>query len=485
VKPQAEESVKPQAEVKPTIKFSTHTTPDPVRDSKEVTEADITGVHLLNTLSKPTTSVTQQAKISTTSLLTKVVTTAAQFIQATITPTVKTYAETNQRRPTLRQLLMAEIKGPSIGVVGDIGDEPSQRSYDTPSNIGGEPSQRSYDTPSNIGDEPSQRSYDTPSNIGYEASQQRYAIPSVTPTEPSSTQRKVTLKRMVSSYAPENNVKSSDSLEDLATQLATNDVILNNDVVNDNNNNTAMEDTIDQNNVAHSASQYYNNENTALKESNVASEVEDKNEVLINDAPVERIVDPSYTIDEYPKLIGEGEPYDYANNYLEKRSEINTPDVSMETAPDESDVTEEAYDNKYPVNSIKTRDIKNYINSNTPALETDPNYAKSSKSIRSVPDPVASLPDKLRKDQNILDLPPNNDNIDWGKELPIESYLKNKFKTIRDIIPGRRRNIRRHKKYESMEVPYINFLKRSYFPKAKTVYEDPDKEILPFDGNTY
>ena len=80
---------------------------------------------------------------------------------------------------------------------------------------------------------------------------------------------------------------------------------------------------------------------------------------------------------------------------------------------------------------------------------------------------------------NVMDIPPVNDDIDWGKELTVEKYLRDK--KTRDKIPSVH-------SYMNLKIdePYPNFLKKEYFPNSVTFDNiDTDTQILPEDDDKY
>ena len=90
--------------------------------------------------------------------------------------------------------------------------------------------------------------------------------------------------------------------------------------------------------------------------------------------------------------------------------------------------------------------------------------------------------------QNILDIPAKDNDVDWGKELPIESnYVDRLNLPVNGLAKG---NVRSEIPKEHLNPffkpgeKYINFLKRSYFPRpADPADPDPDASVLPDDAD--
>jgi len=85
------------------------------------------------------------------------------------------------------------------------------------------------------------------------------------------------------------------------------------------------------------------------------------------------------------------------------------------------------------------------------------------------------------KKPNFLDLPALSDGVNWREILNPEYVINPRSlnrNVARDQIPGLHSNEElMNKKFKE---PYINFIKKSYFPKVKQdILETNDLEILP------
>ena len=427
--------------------------PNPVADSKKAENTKITGIPQLTTFSK-----TELNEISSQKTFQEI-NAVQNFIAPTKSPlyelvtnaaiNIENAARRNEkgayiRRPTLSQLLMNRVKGPSLTYFSNSGQSSELLQQD------------SFIEPDKV----------SPTENPKTSNLQTAITPS-----------KVTLKNLVSAFTTQasstGSRKSRDEVQALAKALATNEVDMNFPTEADIYSQIEQYPTIK-----------ITKDLSKLNED--ISETYEKRENIPNDRQLDNSL----------KFLKDDGHNDFGSTEDDQRSELENEEIPKNNPVSQyvSDYDKDDMVERGPFSHLakqKSMKVSPALNKSlltavlkrsgqirqrlTPRsiteLETNTNYKDD------------QLMSRLRKDENIMDLPPANDDIDWGSELPVEAYLKNKEKTLRNYIPGI--GAKTYRREQSMEVPYLNFLKKRYFPKTNKVNVDPDLDILPLDSNKY
>lgn len=432
----------------------TPSTPNPVADSQKAQNTIITGIPKLTTSSKTESNEMSSQKIfeeinavqnliaPTKSPLYELVTNAAINIENAAR---RNDDSANIRRPTLSQLLMHRVKGPSMIYFSN----PEQSS---------EPLQQ---------DAPIEPDKNGPTEN-----------PKISNLQTAITPSKVTLKNLVSSFTTQasstGSRKSQDEVQALARALATNEVDINfpteADIYSQIEQYPTIKITKDLSKLNEDISETYE------KRENIPSNIQHDNSL---------------------NFVKDDEHNDFGSTDDDQRGVLENEDIPKSNAVSQyvSDYDKDGMVEQAPFLHSSKQKI---IMKENPALKKSllsavlkhPGQIHQRLTPRSITEHEMNtnyeddqLMSRLRKDENIMDLPPANDDIDWGSELPVEAYLKNKEKTLRNYIPGI--GAKTSRREQSMEVPYLNFLKKRYFPKTNKVNLDPDLDILPLDSNKY
>ena len=431
----------------------TPSTPNPVADSKKAQNTKITGIPQLTTSSK-----TESNEMSSQKTFEEI-NAAQNFIAPSKSPlyalitnaaiNIENAARRNEegayiRRPTLSQFLMNRVKEPSLTYFSNSEQSTESLQQDTPIE------------PDKVGPTENPKT----SNL-------KTAI----------TPSKVTLKNLVSSFTTQasstGSRKSRDEVQALARALATNEVDINFPTEADIYSQIEQYPTIK-----------ITKDHSKLNEDII--ETYEKRENIPDDMQLDNSLD----------FLKDDNHNDFGSTEDDQRSILENEDTPKSNAGSQyvSDYDKDGMVERAPfLHSAKQKIMKE-----NPALKKSLLSAvlKHSGQIhqRLTPRSITEremntnykddqLMSRLRKDENIMDLPPANDDIDWGSELPVEAYLKNKEKTLRNYIPGI--GAKTYRREQSMEVPYLNFLKKRYFPKTNKVNVDPDLDILPLDSTKY